>query len=75
MNEWKPIETAPRDGTRILIWHWDFWDKANRMTIGYWIPKGKYRESNWTSGSCDGQGEFDELESPIYWRELPEPPQ
>lgn len=31
MVEWRPIETAPRDGTKIDVWH-----GGERMTDVYW---------------------------------------
>jgi hypothetical protein len=30
-REWQPIETAPRDGTRVLLW-----DGGPEAYIGYW---------------------------------------
>jgi hypothetical protein len=33
LNPWRPIDTAPRDGTRVLLW-WDGWD----IQLGSWHP-------------------------------------
>ncbi len=67
MSEWKSIETAPKDGTPVLLWHKFlvmpaacFWDADEGMwssTLG---------RSVWSEGGDDG---------PSHWHEIPEPPQ
>ncbi len=53
MSEWQPIETAPRDGTVVLLWATDapacemYWDPAGRNLLvqsgpGIWThPSGE----------------------------------
>jgi hypothetical protein len=54
MNKWQPIETAPKDGTVILLLsNEDEIDGARRpakCALGYWHPKG----TAW----CDQYGRF-----------------
>lgn len=79
MSEWKPFETAPKDGSPILVYERGI---AHRMTGrvihepemlivrweadgGYWalIPSGSYAEDNEAL-----------LSTASHWRPLPEPP-
>jgi disulfide bond formation protein DsbB len=58
---WQPIETAPRDGTRILLFIPGF--------IGDKIWTGLWANAWFTSiGKCDPD------EQPSHWMPLPEPP-
>ena len=68
MSEWQPIETAPKDGTNILL------TNGRQGVCGYW---GEWRQSaflrqrdNWCSywlvQECGTQ--------PTHWMSLPEPP-
>jgi hypothetical protein len=64
MSEWRPIETAPRDGTEIL---------------GYFSGYSKYRIVHWNGwgGGCWSDGVIgkwmpDEMKA---WRPLPESPE
>lgn len=76
-DEWQPIETAPRDGTEILI--------------GKWKERGGFRfcRSSWEhfpGNSMEGEQSYDwwacdddhnditEDEGPTHWRPLPAPP-
>jgi hypothetical protein len=60
MSEWMPIETAPRDGTRVLLHY-----SPKRLTkIGYWDAGSGY----WSAGQW-----FHEA-SPTHWQPLPAPP-
>lgn len=36
MSEWQPIETAPKDGTEILL-HGAVPDDPRRVTAGFWV--------------------------------------
>jgi hypothetical protein len=34
MNDWQPIETAPKDGTTIILWLGSSW---NSVAYAYWF--------------------------------------
>ncbi len=84
MSEWKPIDTAPKDGTKVLIWNsvYDFcpiawWgEKDGDDSIFYgWNFEGGH------SPCCSCEDDFigwnediDEGFMPTHWMPLPEPP-
>lgn len=72
LTQWQPIETAPRNGTRILVWaegdgpfemHWNTmgWNWLVSRQLGIWEGDG------FTWYEADGHG-------PTHWMPLPEPP-
>jgi hypothetical protein len=77
MSEWQPIETAPKDGTRILLgggWYDDEaggpvrvsmvarWAQLNRGTHGWLIAE---REGGYNNVTYD---------DPTHWMPVPDPP-
>lgn len=61
---WQPIETAPRDGTRVLAWV-----KGHLVMIADFRKWGFNRESSWvsiTGGEIHPQ--------PTHWMPLPATP-
>jgi hypothetical protein len=58
---WQPIETAPKDGTRVLIADSNVW-----MAVATFWPCNMY----WTDDTISGL----KLNSPTHWMPLPEPP-
>jgi hypothetical protein len=63
---WRPIETAPTDGTNVLLW-WPFWCKG-RPTIGWF---GYHGIQQWVAPEAlEGDGD-----GPTHWMPLPSPPQ
>jgi len=75
LTNWQPIETAPRDGTWILLtggsvdWDWDGDSKPR-------VVAAQFRERNadsWQFAWFDA-GYYGEYENPTHWMPLPEPP-
>jgi hypothetical protein len=74
---WRPIETAPRDGSVILVWDTaPYWYGADR-SVGPAVAAWHKNERVWAVvgdggvlfsdyGACDC--------SPTHWMPLPEPP-
>lgn len=65
--EWKPIETAPKNGKRILVIGKQYGKYYHHIAIWsddrWWIcGNDKINISSWVG-------------NPYYWRELPEPPE
>lgn len=62
MSEWRPIETAPKDGTRVVL---GWLDRA-------WAHPGYYAADHggWANDE-DHAGFFDE---PTHWMPMPPPP-
>jgi hypothetical protein len=58
---WQPIETAPKDGTRLLLFSRRPWDRPH---VGYYCgpPHGWVTDHGW----CGPK--------PTHWQPLPEPP-
>ena len=80
MTEWQPIETAPKNGTRILVYYngptfKGRWHEGNISGVGeveWW--EGWYNEkiNGWMIANCDEEyGYFVEA---THWMPLPEPP-
>ena len=62
--EWQPIDTAPKDGTRILGWcetSADICYRENKFGVG----------DVWMTDSC---ADFGGYETPTHWMPLPPPP-
>lgn len=70
LREWQPIETAPRDGTAILIF------EPPRQSVQYevhaviQVAKWNVRGSWWV----EAHGEGYETYEPTHWMPLPLPP-
>ena len=60
MSEWQPIETAPRDGTEILLWE-------DGYILGSWVEEYGY--------FADPDGHLWKNRQPTHWMPLPAPPQ
>lgn len=73
MSEWQPIETAPRDGTWLLLTGGDIqygWD-------GDTVPPcvcGHSSGREWQFAWYDG-GAYGEYLRPTHWMPLPAPPE
>ena len=72
--EWQPIETAPRDGTKVLIWN-------GEPLVAYFEVAKEWKESEsgfnqWTTG-VDMAGQYDcgfaRISQPTHWAPI-EPP-
>ncbi len=59
MSGWLPIETAPRDGTTVLLW-----------AAGWRNPL-----TGWTYGADDWQDLRAAGSPPTHWQPLPPPPE
>jgi len=84
MTDWQPIETAPKDGTRIIVYSngpsfsGAFKNRWNDENIP-WVGEVKWREgwynekiNGWMIANCDEEyGYFVEA---THWMELPEFP-
>ena len=68
---WQPIETAPKDGTQILVW-----DGNNFNVSWYGYPSVSERYKAFIYGEAVGDYNcFSEVYEPTHWMPLPEPPQ
>jgi len=64
-DRWEPIETAPKDGTNILL-GW-FKDGEEPQVVSGWFEAG-IADYRWID--C-----FNEEANPTHWRPLPSPPE
>jgi hypothetical protein len=72
--EWQPIETAPKDGTPILVWR-----KAGIVWLAYWNDSFLHVQSDqhmpaWVVFDCEDPWFSETYQSPTHWQPLPEPP-
>lgn len=62
--EWRPIETAPKDGTELIASR--FWGDGSVVAIMHWLPLDG--DGFWDSDGWDADWE------PTHWIPLPPPP-
>lgn len=63
-RRWQPIETAPKDGTTLLVWNPTWYQGKGGQCVGVWFRP----ESKWYSI------EITMSIQPTHWMPLPEPP-
>jgi len=77
MSEWQPIETAPKDGTWILVCGGRTEDEEVTRThaVAQWTDdlNGRKTKWHWQFAWYDG-GYYGFYENPTHWMPLPEPP-
>ena len=69
MDKWLPIESAPMDGTLVIL------ARGDRVTVGHWVDFEEVEdidESYWHS--WDGGFLNDPEYAATHWMPLPEPP-
>jgi hypothetical protein len=67
--DWQPIETAPKDGSGVLLWWPQWWHDAHS---GYFKDNQWHSERaiiSWYEGNDNGDP------GPSHWMPLPTPPQ
>lgn len=66
MTDWRPIETAPKDGSPMWLYYPEAY-KNDRQVVGWWVDD--IREPRWMD-HCDAH----DFIQPTHWQPLPEPP-
>lgn len=69
MSEWKPIETAPKDGTRFLAV-----DDTGRMVVTLWGKVSHVPIYFWLLMDVPIDPEDIDMWEPTHWMPLPPPP-
>lgn len=80
MSEWQMIETAPRDGTQVLLFpqycvaHWDFGDESWMLFV---LPMSEFpvSEDMREAFYCVYPSAVHKTAEPTHWMHLPKPPQ
>lgn len=67
MSNWQPIETAPKDGTKIDVWCPGYGRIADARFV-----EGRWRE--WGINECDQMTWVQIGDRITHWMPLPEPP-
>ncbi|HEV7352544.1 MAG TPA: DUF551 domain-containing protein [Brevundimonas sp.] len=69
MSEWKPIESAPKDGTAVLVFGRGTFSQSPFMGVREWGAFG------WQEPNVSGR-EYDDwlADEATHWTELPSPP-
>lgn len=70
VNQWQPIETAPKDGTKILVYGYYIYDGDKDRTEYTHLVVWDEDFSAWESDD----GEFVDSEIFSHWQPLPSPP-
>lgn len=65
--DWQPIETAPKDGTSVLLWDGEF------QFTGEWMVEA-IDGSHWWIATLHGQKQVACDPQPTHWHPLPPPP-
>lgn len=65
-HQWQPIDTAPKDGLKILVW-----SEGHPVEVAYWEP-GFFSHTGWTIYQI--RTDVDEPFPPTHWCPLPTPP-
>jgi len=69
-NNWQKIETAPKDGTLILMWNGD-----EQQVCSWYCPGVLTERYFWAHGDIlDDYNSKQELYGPTHWMPLPPPP-
>lgn len=70
-HQWQPIETAPKDGTDVLLWCAGAMEPSYAL-IASWVDfKGEAPD-----GWCDAStGRYNDGCPPTHWMPLPSPPE
>jgi hypothetical protein len=85
VSEWQPIETAPKDGTTVLLWQpakVSAWCKeGGYLHLSRWYvhyengAPSKYREPEWYQNDMSGGfGGYCGPLTPTHWMPMPPPP-
>ena len=77
MSEWHPIETAPKDGTRVLLYRPGGW-ASTRVVVGSYSDERYHPRPRpyWTHDLERVEGKaITRQNQPTRWMPLPEPPQ
>jgi hypothetical protein len=74
ITDWKSIETAPKDGTKVDLWvEW-----PGRSPAAGRVPDAEWTDLyGWSYRSLTGEGDFGiehQGGQPTHWRPRPEPP-
>lgn len=68
---WRPIETAPKDGTAILLYCDDHVSAEFGSVIGFWSEDDG---GDWYASEAHSSPLFWASDRPTHWQPLPEPP-
>lgn len=64
MSEWQPIETAPKDGTPLILFARCVHATASAPVIGWWLPDRGWIEAAYSPNKPQGI-------VPSYWMHRP----